>query len=176
MKLIGSILLTAGFLAGAYVSVAQVASVNWLHYGICAGLMLAGMLALRAARAADLEQSGDKHDADIAVLQSSLASLIEKVRGFETTARTDEDQLTIHKRIDDELMEDIDTFVEARESMIPKLGMQRYADIMSPFANGERLLNRAWSASADGYVDEVRTCVSTARAELEKAAAELAGA
>ena len=73
-------------------------------------------------------------------------------------------------------MEDIDTFVEARESMIPRLGMQRYADIMSPFANGERLLNRAWSASADGYVDEVRSCVATACLELEKAAEQLANA
>ncbi len=60
--------------------------------------------------------------------------------------------------------------------MIPKLGMQRYADIMSPFANGERLLNRAWSASADGYVDEVRSCIAGARAELQKASRLLAGA
>lgn len=175
MKLIGSILLTVGFLAGAYVSVAQVDSVNWLHYGICAALMLGGMFALRAARSAALEQAGDQHDADIAVLRSSLGSLIEKVRDFETV-ESDEGQLTIHRRIDEELMEDIDTFVEARESMIPKLGMQRYADIMSPFANGERLLNRAWSASADGYVDEVRTCVTNARSELEKAAAQLSEA
>lgn len=175
MKLLGSILLTAGFLAGAYVSVAQVDTVDWLHYGVCAGLMLAGMLALRAARSAALEQAGDQHDADIAVLRSSLDSLIEKVRAFETV-ESDEGQLTIHCRIDEELMEDIDTFVEARESMIPRLGMQRYADIMSPFANGERLLNRAWSASADGYVDEVRSCVATARLELEKAAEQLAKA
>ena len=66
--------------------------------------------------------------------------------------------------------EDIDTFVESRESMIPTLGMQSYADIMSPFANGERLINRAWSASADGYVDEVRACIAGARVELENAA------
>jgi len=172
MKLIGSLLLAAGFLAGAYVSVARVESVNWTHYGVCAGLMLVGMLTLRAGRAADVGQAGEKHEADIAVLESSLASLIQKVRDFEA-ARSDEDQLGLHHRIDAELMEDIDAFVEARESMIPKLGMQRYADVMSPFANGERLLNRAWSASADGYVDEVRSCVASARAELEKAATEL---
>ncbi|MEM9379933.1 MAG: hypothetical protein AAGB93_08265 [Planctomycetota bacterium] len=175
MRLTGSLLLTAGFLAGAYVSVAQVAAVNWLHYGLCAGLMVAGMVALRRARAVDLEQAGERHDSDIAVLQRSLAALIEKVRGFES-AQGDEDQLTVYQRIDAELMEDIDAFVEARESMIPKLGMQRYADIMSPFANGERLLNRAWSASADGYVDEVRSCIAGARAELEKAAEQLASA
>lgn len=175
MKALGSILLAAGFLAGAYVSVNEVESVNWLHYGLCALVMLAGMVALRTARASARELAGDKHTEDIEVLRRSLASLTAKVRGFEA-ARGDEDQLRLHHEIDRELMGDIDAFVDARESMIPVLGMQRYADVMSPFANAERLLNRAWSASADGYVDEVRLCVTNARLELEKAAQELHGA
>jgi len=173
VKLIGSICLTAGFLAGSYVAVEQVETVNWMTYGVCLVVMLAGMFQLRMARAAALEDAGEKHESDLVVLQQSLTALIQKVRTFESTS-SDEDQLTIHERIDAELMDDIDAFVEARESMIPKLGMQRYADIMSPFANGERLLNRAWSASADGYVDEVRDCVAAARVELEQAA-ELLG-
>jgi len=168
MKLMGSIFLTAGFLAGAYVAVSQVDAVNWGYYGLCAAVMVVGMVLLRLARSAEMEQAGDKHAEDIVVLQDSLATLIDKVRGFEA-ATSDEDQLTTHHRIDAELVEDINTFVEARESMIPKLGMQRYADIMSPFANGERLINRAWSASADGYVDEVRDCIVGARAQLERA-------
>ena len=101
-------------------------------------------------------------------LQRSLTSLLEKVRTLESDT-SDEAQLEMHGRIDSELMEDIHDFVEARESMIPHLGMQSYANIMSPFASGERLLNRAWSASADGYVDEVRVCVAGARSQLEKA-------
>ncbi len=175
MKLAGSILLTLGFLAGAYVAVAQVAAVNWLHYGLCAAVMLAGMVLLRWARSVELAQSGDKHAADMAVLQTSLQSLIAKVRAIQV-ADSDEEQLAVHGRIDAELMEDINTFVDARESMIPRLGMQRYADVMSPFANGERLLNRAWSASADGYVDEVRLCVASAIRELEQASEVLADA
>ncbi len=175
MRLLGSVLLAVGFLAGAYVAVSRVDAVSWLPYGVCAAVMVAGMVLLRLARAAELEAAGDKHAEDMAVLQSSLAALIEKVRLLES-AREDEDQLAVHGRIDAELMEDVNTFVEARESMIPRLGMQRYADVMSPFANGERLLNRAWSASADGYVDEVRSCITSARLELEKAAELLAGA
>ena len=175
MKLFGGIILTAGFLAGAYFSVSEVASVQWTYYGVCAGVMVLGMLLLQAARRAELEQAGDKHASDIAVLQQSLASLTERVRGFEARDG-DDDQLEVYTRIDDELMEDINAFVDARESMIPKLGMQRYADIMSPFANAERLINRAWSASADGYVDEVRLCLRSAREELEKAGALLQGA
>jgi hypothetical protein len=169
MKALGSLLLAVGFLAGAYYAVSRVDTVDWGLYGACAGLMLAGMVLLRIHRARVLEESGDEHAAGIEELERSLGSLIEKVRGLEASA-TDEDQLAMHHRIDAELMEDIDTFVESRESMIPILGMQSYADIMSPFANGERLLNRAWSASADGYVDEVRSCIAGARAQLESAA------
>ena len=51
-------------------------------------------------------------------------------------------------------MGDLDTFVDARETMIPRIGLQSYADVMSAFAGSERLINRAWSASADGYADE----------------------
>ena len=39
--------------------------------------------------------------------------------------------------------------------MIHVFGMQNYADVMSNFAAGERYINRVWSASTDGYVDEV---------------------
>jgi len=48
-------------------------------------------------------------------------------------------------------------------------GLQSYADLMSAFACGERYVNRAWSASADGYIDEVRASLDTALAQLTKA-------
>ena len=67
------------------------------------------------------------------------------------------------------LMVDLGEFVDARETMIPRLGMQAYADVMSAFATGERQINRAWSASVDGYVDEVRVCVADAHAHLTEA-------
>jgi len=172
MKLAGLILLAIGFLAGSYLSVAIVDTVDWKLYGLCLAAMLVGMVCLRLAARAELGQAGDKHSEDIEVLQRSLSALIGKVRGLEE-ARTDDDQLGMYERIDGELIDDINAFVEARESMIPKFGMQRYADVMSPFAKGERLLNRAWSASADGYVDEVRSCITSAREELEKAHALL---
>ncbi len=168
MKYLGAILLAAGFLGGAYVTVSQIDSVHWGFYSACAAAMVLGIIVSHLARSADSELSGEKHEADIATLKVSLSDLIDKVKGFETKT-ADEDQLEVHRRIDLELLGDINAFVEARESMIPKLGMQRYADIMSPFANGERLINRAWSASADGYVDEVRDCIAAARVQLEKA-------
>jgi len=168
MKTIGSILLALGFLAGTFTAVAHEDHVDWLYYGLCIACMLAGMVLLRTSRKEAAARAGDQHSRDVETLKSCLANLIDKARAFEGAA-DDESQLGIHERIDAELMADIHDFVEARESMIPRLGMQSYADIMSPFANGERLLNRAWSASVDGYVDEVRTCVTAARTEWEKA-------
>ena len=168
MKLFGSILLTLGFLAGTYVTVAHESSVDWLPYGLCIGCMLVGMILLQIARSNEAKEGGEKQELDINVLKQSLGSLITKVRGLES-ATSDEEQLQMHSRIDNELMDDINSFVEARESMIPRLGMQTYANVMSPFATGERLLNRAWSASADGYVDESRSCIQKAREELERA-------
>ena len=168
MKMLGSILVALGFLAGTFVAVAEVSSVNWTHYGICAVTMIVGMVNLGLGRKDEADQAGEKHTQDMETLKRSLRTLLGKVRGFESDT-SDESQLKMYTRIDAELMEDIHDFVEARESMIPRLGMQNYANIMSPFASGERLLNRAWSASADGYVDEVRDCVTGARVELEKA-------
>jgi len=37
---------------------------------------------------------------------------------------------------------------------------------MSCFAAGERYLNRVWSASADGYVDEVNTYLDKAQSQF----------
>jgi len=47
--------------------------------------------------------------------------------------------------------------------------MQNYADVMSNFAAGERYINRVWSASTDGYVDEVRSYLERARAQFSEA-------
>lgn len=173
-KAIGSVLLAVGFLTGAYVTVAHVATVDWMHYGVCAGLMFVGLVLIRTSGRDD-EAATARHDENLGVLDEALGSLITKVAAF-NAIEADRELLGLHHRIDAELMTDLNTFVEARESMIPRLGMQAYADIMSPFATGERLLNRAWSASADGYVDEVRLCVKDALAEIEQSRALLAAA
>ena len=45
---------------------------------------------------------------------------------------------------------------------------------MSAFAAGERYLNRVWSASADGYVDEAREYIERAREQFVDAKNRLA--
>jgi hypothetical protein len=56
--------------------------------------------------------------------------------------------------------------VDARESIAHRHGLAVYGEIMSSFAAGERYLNRVWSASADGYIDEVNTYIEKAREQF----------
>jgi hypothetical protein len=65
-------------------------------------------------------------------------------------------------RIDDLFADDLSTFVEARESIAHTHSLTAYADVMSSFAAGERYLNRVWSASVDGYIDEVNAYLDKA--------------
>ena len=75
----------------------------------------------------------------------------------------------VRHRIDELLAEDLGTFVGARKVIIQKHGLQSYADVMSHFAAGERYLNRVWSASADGYIDEVTIYLDKAKVEFSEA-------
>ena len=50
--------------------------------------------------------------------------------------------------------------------MIDAFGLQAYADVMSDFASAERYLNRAWSASTDGYIDEVMRSLDRSREQF----------
>jgi hypothetical protein len=54
-------------------------------------------------------------------------------------------------------------FVDARTAIGHVYGLQEYADVMSYFASAERALNRAWSASTDGYVNEVNSSLQKAK-------------
>lgn len=173
-KWISASALFVGFLGGAYVVVAQEDSVNWTHYIIAMAVMFAGLIASRIA-AKDSASSEGANQASLETLRASLARIRDTVGTF--VGIEDDQALTeVHERIDGELVEDLGEFVESRESMIRLFGMQTYADIMSAFATGERLINRTWSASADGYVDEVKKCLRQAQAEFENAANQLEAA
>jgi len=71
--------------------------------------------------------------------------------------------------IDRLLREDLNDFANARESMKYVFGLQNYADVMSAFAAGERYINRVWSASTDGYVDEVHNYLERATQQFREA-------
>lgn len=167
MVKLGYLLITAGFLGGAYLAVLSEEGVPW---GSWAAALAVGVIGVALARlgAKQSATSEDRLEGDIATIRSSLASLVGK-------AETLDEELPrlgvydVRLRIDDEFMADLNDFVEARESLRHRYGVQTYADVMTAFATGERSLNRAWSASTDGYIDEVARSVAKAKAHFKDA-------
>ena len=93
---------------------------------------------------------------NLQILETSLTNILDNLE----TLNDDSDTLPVYEarfEIDRLLRDDLNNFANARESMKHVFGLQHYADVMSAFAAGERYINRVWSASTDGYVDEVRS-------------------
>lgn len=69
-----------------------------------------------------------------------------------------------------ELMRRVDELLEAyvlpvvndRQDVQHQYGLQRGAEILIALAYAERMLNRCWSAAADGYIDEAREALDHA--------------
>ena len=145
--------------------------IPWGWYGISAAICLVGTVLIRRSLASPAMVSDDTHK-DLDEMRHNLSSLIEHT-----------DQLSneipsmapskITRFVDDVLADDFRSFAENRESIIPKFGLTIYADIMTNFAAGERYVNRAWSAAADGYVDEAAHCIEHANTLLTGALSEL---
>jgi hypothetical protein len=173
MRPLGHVLLWLGFLAAAFVSTRQADVIAWGGYAAAAVVGVAGVVLLRRTAAAVVSHR-ETIRANIATLESSLARLVKNVSAL-NAARESTFVYDVHGRIDDELAPDLAAFAEAREAMIHGIGLQEYADVMDHFARGERALNRAWSASADGYVDEVWTYTALGEEALRLAETTLRG-
>jgi hypothetical protein len=169
MKTFCLLLVMAAFLVGAFLSVLDPVTVNWTWL---APVLSVGALGLWGYRRAVHRQAsaGERVSGNMQVLAQSLDSICHNLD--QLNARRDE-LPTYEARFDiDRLFRaDLERFVDARETMIHVLGMRHYADVMSAFAAGERYLNRVWSASTDGYQDEVRMYIERAHRQFAEARA-----
>jgi hypothetical protein len=156
-----------GFIAAAFVSTRQLDAIAWGWYAATGIVAVAGVVILRrtaGAAASDTETVR----ANIGVLESSARKIVEGITAL-NRGRGEINVYDVHGRIDAELAAEFAGFADARESMIHAIGLQEYADVMGNFARAERLVNRAWSASADGYVDEVWSCLAAAEEAMGEA-------
>ena len=65
--------------------------------------------------------------------------------------------------------------VDQRNVILGRMGMGGMASFMDRFAMAERAMNRAWSAAADGYVEEAEECLARAIETIPDAQAKLKG-
>jgi hypothetical protein len=166
MKTIGFLMVTVGFLAAALASVVDENTVEWLWYIPALGLGIAGIVFIRNDHA--IRNKAEHHvAAKIETVDSSLeriAANINKLNAEKHSINT----YDMRHRIDELFIDDLETFVDARESIAHRYGLAAYGEIMSAFAAGERYLNRVWSASADGYVDEVNAYLDRAQKQFSE--------
>jgi len=162
---LGLALFGLGMLAGCYFLVEVPDTVRWEALGpslVVAGLGVAVMrLSGGRAEAAEVTQQGVKR------AQEALVELREAMRARSGQALPD--------YIDHTLMPALDAFVEARESIQRAHGLDAYASVMDRFAQGERALNRAWAAGADGYKQEAERSFAVALRRFDDASETLAG-
>jgi len=170
MKNIAFILVILAFLAGAYLASLDENTINWTYF---APIMLVGAIAAiiyqRESNAA--AKHGDVLQNNKQILIESLDNVLSNLEALNGR----KDQVPTYEmrfEIDKLFREDLINFAEARESMKHLFSIQHYADIMSSFAAGERYINRVWSASTDGYVDEVMMYVEKALSQFQHAKEE----
>lgn len=170
--IIGQVMLWAGFLSGAFASVYQVkaepnewATINWPWFIGSVVVGVIGIVVFRSGRKASTTQV-EKTQAEYATLRPAIERLSDSVAKIkQDLSELAPSQIT--NRIDDDCADDINIFVESRESIVGEKGMAEYANVMTQFAAAERAINRAWSSGADGYVDEADSCLERAGVLLE---------
>ena len=157
-------MVTVGFIAAALTAVVDEDAVKWLWYIPALGLGVAGVAAIRID---DARHSKTEHHvaSRIETVESSLEKITTNINKLNTEKHSI-NTYDMRHRIDELFVEDLDKFVGARESIAHRYGLTAYGEVMSSFAAGERYLNRVWSASADGYIDEVNTYLDRAQAQF----------
>lgn len=170
MKNIAFILVIIAFLAGAYLTSLDEKLMNWNYF---IPVMIIGYIgAFLYKKSANAEaKSGDLLQTNKATLIKSLDNILANLK--ELDGRKDKvPTYDMRFEIDKIFRDDLFNFADARDSMKHLFGIQHFADIMSSFAAGERYINRVWSASTDGYVDEVLLYVEKSLYQFEHAKSE----
>jgi hypothetical protein len=168
MARIGYVLIAIGFVfAALYASITPKGEdqVQWSLYipGLIASVVGVGLVQLSRRQAAT--DSG-RVAANLDTLRTSISAITENMAKFDA-AKEGMAIDAFHAHIDEKFRDDLSAFAEARKSLIHAHGIQTYAAVMNEFAAGERYLNRVWSASVDGYVDEVLAYIVKARSQFD---------
>jgi hypothetical protein len=171
VKFFGFFLVVAGFLAGAYYLTGAGGNVLGPGFFAVFVVAVAGVIILRVATR-KRKGAVEKVAADMNTVERTLSSLASGVADIERN-RDSIDVYDLSRQIENRFNEDLEKFVEARESIATAFGLPVYADVMSHFAAGERYLNRVWSCSVDGYIDESHEYITRARTQFEESHAIL---
>lgn len=167
MKMLGFALLALGFLLGAYATALDIDRTDWSLFVPALAVAVAGLIAMKMSARGEA-RSEQVLTSNRVELETSLERVLGELEFIiEQRPKTAIDDL--RDDLDARLRDDLRRFADARKSMVHLFGIQAYADIMSEFAAGERIVNRVWSASADGYAEEADACLAQALSRFREA-------
>ena len=177
MNILGQLLLWGGFLSGSLATVLnqekKIAwdTIPWAWYITSVIVCIAGIVLLRISKTSSTESTVES-TANLAEIRTSLANLLKHMNELlgQMPEMAPSEMVAF---IDDVLAPDFQIFADGRNAITSEMGLPKFADVMTHFSAGERAINRAWSAAADGYVDEATTCVKRGVAMLNDAEQEL---
>ncbi|MDY0356782.1 MAG: hypothetical protein RBR19_12945 [Sedimentisphaerales bacterium] len=164
-------MVTIGFIIASLAAVVDEDMVKWLWYVPALALGIAGVVVIRTHVAR--RTKADHHvAANIETIEASLGRIAANIDRLNADKHAI-DTYDVRHRIDELFADDLETFVDARQSIAHRHGLAAYAEVMTAFAAGERYLNRVWSASADGYIDEVHAYLAKAKDQFAETLALL---
>ena len=171
MKKLGYLFVVIGFVAASLVSVTDALQVNWVHFGVFLIISIIGISLIRSS-----EKKETMHEETLSTnmktIEESLVRIVDDVKLIRSEIDPNKPQ-DVHQRIDEKLPDHLETFIESRKTIGHVHGLQAYGHVMNYFATAERYLNRVWSASADGYIDEVTEYMERSEQQFEEALAAL---
>jgi hypothetical protein len=148
---------------------------RWVFLGAAAGLLLSASL-LRSASRRHVRTAGATEGAELPdQALRAIQQTVDAVRRDVLTLPDDQGPLLLMlERLGQLQRTHMPAFVESRPLLIARLGLGGYAELMDRYAAAERQINRAWSAAADGVLDEAVSCLDEAAVLLQEAAVRLA--
>jgi len=165
MKALGYLLIAAGFLTGSVFAVqTEENQVDWIWFLPALAVGVVGVFLARAGAHREASQEG-KLTGDFEALTSSIDRIVVNIERLDADKES-MDPYGVRERIDQLLREDLSRFADAREAVSHLFGLAEYAEMMNAFAAGERYVNRVWSASIDGWVDDVREYLGRSREQF----------
>lgn len=174
MKAAGLLLLMASFLAAAFAAMIDARTVPWQWF---LPAFIAGAVGVAMVRRAERQtrRSAALQSAHEGRSEECLGRVIQGLEAMLSGAQP-VPPWEYRFEIDRRFREDLATFAESRYSLADLYGLAAFAEVMGAFAAGERYLNRVWSASADGYLDEARIYLERSLEQFRDAAHQLSAA
>ena len=171
MQIAGLILIAVGCLVAALFAVIDPDAINLSLFLPALGGGALGVALVQIARRRE-NRSEDRIEANFEALDGALKRVVKNLTELESD-KEDVHVYDLPDRIDHLFADDLGTFADARESIRTVWGAQGYSDVMTPFAAGERYLNRVWSTAIDGWVDEAHTYLERSRDQFAEALKQL---